>query len=289
MATSSAPSTTSTSSTIFFRTSPAAATDIELEGPAVAEVQKLFLETWRKQGGPTLDDTGFFPVIPTRGNEIVRIIGSTPDDPLPRYYATLLSAIGSADSRLWLTTAYFVPTDEEVKGLIKAARRGVDVRLLLPGQSDSALALARGHFHYENPLNAGVKISNCMTRSCTRRPSLRTISGSPRLSIARPGKIVRLGKDRGRRHALLGRPPLRDGALDRICGRCGWNRTSMGALSGPCSATELRSRKIGAAGTDDPLGGEVVGSSSRVQFYAPVQVSRQVACGMRRGNARPFS
>ena len=88
----------------------------------------------------------------------MRIIGSTPDDPLPRYYATLLSAIGSADSRLWLTTAYFVPTDAEVKGLIKAARRGVDVRLLLPGQSDSALALARGHSHYEDLLNAGVKI-----------------------------------------------------------------------------------------------------------------------------------
>ncbi len=133
-------------------------TDIELEGPAVAEVQKLFLETWRKQGGPALDDAGFFPAVPTRGNEIVRIIGSTPDDPLPRYYATLLSAISSADSRLWLTTAYFVPTDEEVKGLIKAARRGVDVRLLLPGQSDSALALARGHSHYEDLLNAGVKI-----------------------------------------------------------------------------------------------------------------------------------
>lgn len=133
-------------------------TDIEVEGPAVAEVQKLFLETWRKQKGPTLDDSRFFPATPTKSNEVVRIIGSTPDDPLPRYYATLLSAIGSADSRVWLTTAYFVPTDEEVRGLINAARRGVDVRLLLPGESDSALALARGHFHYEDLLHAGVKI-----------------------------------------------------------------------------------------------------------------------------------
>ncbi len=133
-------------------------TDIEIEGPAVSEVQKLFLETWRKQSGPALDDNRFFPAVPSRGDEIVRIIGSTPDDAVPRYYTTLLSAIGSADRRVWLTTAYFVPTDQEVEGLIKAARRGVDVRLLLPADSDSALALARGHSHYEDLLKSGVKI-----------------------------------------------------------------------------------------------------------------------------------
>jgi len=133
-------------------------TDIEIEGPAVSEVQKLFLETWREQRGPALDEAHFLPAIPARGDDIVRIIGSTPDDSVPRYYTTLLSAIGSADSSVWITTAYFVPTDEEVTTLTKAARRGVDVRLLLPADSDSSLALARGHSHYADLLEAGVKI-----------------------------------------------------------------------------------------------------------------------------------
>jgi len=133
-------------------------TDIEIEGPAIAEVQKLFLESWRRQGGPALADAAFFPTARAEGSEIVRIVGSTPNDSIPRYYATLVSAIDSAEKSVWITTAYFVPTDQEVTSLKRAARRGVDVRLLLPGESDAPLALARGHFHYEDLMDAGVKI-----------------------------------------------------------------------------------------------------------------------------------
>jgi len=133
-------------------------TDMEIVGPAVAQLQKLFLATWSQQKGPPLDDAGFFPTIPPNGPEVVRIIGSGHDDKVPRYYATLLSAIRSAEQSVWLSTAYFVPTSQEVEDLKAAARRGVDVRLLLPGKSDSSLALAVGHSHYSELLEAGVKI-----------------------------------------------------------------------------------------------------------------------------------
>jgi cardiolipin synthase len=96
------------------------------------------------------------PAMP--GDQIMRVIGSGPGEPLPRYYATLLSAIRYAEKRVWLVTAYFVPTDQEMQELIAAARRGVDVRLLLPGISDSQLALAVAHSNYEDLLEAGVKI-----------------------------------------------------------------------------------------------------------------------------------
>ena len=70
----------------------------------------------------------------------------------------LLSAIRNAEKNVWVTTAYFVPTEEEVENLIYAARRGVDVRLLLPSKSDSDRALAVGHASYGDLLEGGVKI-----------------------------------------------------------------------------------------------------------------------------------
>ncbi len=133
-------------------------TDIEIEGPAVAGLQKLFLEHWQEQKGPPLDEANFFPPQKPGGTELMRIIGSTPDHEIPRYYVTLLSAIRTAEKSIWLSAAYFVPTHDEKEDLMDAARRGVDVRLLLPAQSDSESALNVGHSHYEDLLEAGVKI-----------------------------------------------------------------------------------------------------------------------------------
>jgi cardiolipin synthase len=71
---------------------------------------------------------------------------------------TLLSAIRNAESRIWLTTAYFVPTREERADLIAAARRGVDVRLMLPRNTDSEVALNIGRSHYSALLRSGVRV-----------------------------------------------------------------------------------------------------------------------------------
>ena len=132
--------------------------DVEIEGPIVADIQALFLETWRRQKGPAIAMTDTLAKPSSAGDQIMRVIGSGPDELLPHYYATLLSAIRHAERRVWLTTAYFVPTDEEMEELVAAARRGVDVRLLLPGVSDSQLALSVAHSNYEDLLEAGVKI-----------------------------------------------------------------------------------------------------------------------------------
>jgi len=132
-------------------------TDLEIEGPAAAPLERLFIDHWAAQGGATLASPD--PPAPAAlGNEVVRIIGSDHDDTIPRYYATILSAIRNAEKTIWITTAYFVPTRDEVRDLKAAARRGVDVRLMLPGKSDSAMALAVGHSDYGALLKAGVKI-----------------------------------------------------------------------------------------------------------------------------------
>ena len=133
-------------------------TDLEIDGPVVAQLQAYFLQHWAEQKGPLLADPGFFPMVPPMGTEVLRIIGSTPERSIPRYYVTLLSAIRNAEKTIWISAAYFVPTEDEKNDLIAAARRGVDVRLLLPGDSDSPLALAVGHSNYSDLLKAGVKI-----------------------------------------------------------------------------------------------------------------------------------
>ena len=133
-------------------------TDLQIDGPVVAQLQSLFVEHWSQQKGPPLATADFFPMVPAKGTEVVRIIGSTPDHAIPRYYVALLSAARNAEKSIWLSAAYFVPTDQEEEDLIAAARRGVDVRLLLPGESDSAIAMAAAHSHYSALLEAGVKI-----------------------------------------------------------------------------------------------------------------------------------
>ncbi len=133
-------------------------TDLQIDGPAVAELQKLFIEHWTDQKGPPLDETGMFPVVPPDGGAVVHVLGSTPDDAIPQYYITLLSAIRVAEKSIMVSAAYFVPTAQEMDDLIAASRRGVDVRLMLPSKSDSSMAIAMGHVRYTELLEAGVKI-----------------------------------------------------------------------------------------------------------------------------------
>ena len=133
-------------------------TDVQIEGPVVAEFQKLFIQTWEKQHGKTLAPKKYFPVLTAVGNDIVRTIGSTPDDPFSLIYLTLMSAIGNAEKQVYLTNAYFVPDPQLRKALIDAAARGVDVRLILPSYSDSAVVFHAGRAHYAKLLAGGVRI-----------------------------------------------------------------------------------------------------------------------------------
>jgi cardiolipin synthase A/B len=134
-------------------------TDIEISGPVVPELERLFREHWREQQGVALAaEADPDPLSQPPGDEVVRILGSSPIKLKRRYYVTVISAIRNAETSIWITGAYFVPTHQEKEGLISAARRGVDVRLLLPSRSDSSPALAVQRSHYGDLLRAGVKV-----------------------------------------------------------------------------------------------------------------------------------
>ena len=133
-------------------------TDLMLQGPVVADLQKLFVEHWAQQQGPPLSEPGYFPPPVVAGQQVVRAIGSSPLDPFSHIYVTLLSAIASAETSVYLTNAYFAPDPQLLRALCDAARRGVDVRLILPGRTDSALVFHVGRGYYTELLQAGVKI-----------------------------------------------------------------------------------------------------------------------------------
>lgn len=133
-------------------------THIRMEGPVVAEFQKLFLNTWARQQGDPLADRNYLPKLEARGDEIVRAIGSTPDDEHSLIYLTLLSAIAHAEREVDLTVAYFAPDPQLLDALTDAARRGVEVRLVLPANSDSWPNYHLGRSYYATLLKSGVKL-----------------------------------------------------------------------------------------------------------------------------------
>ena len=133
-------------------------TDIQIEGPAVAEFQKLFLDTWLKQKGPQLSERNYFPDLKEVGNALVRVVGSTPGQTNRIPFIVYVSAISFAEYSIHMTNSYFIPDNQIVKALTDAAERGVDVKIILPGSTDSQLALYAQRYYYSGLLKSGVKL-----------------------------------------------------------------------------------------------------------------------------------
>jgi cardiolipin synthase len=133
-------------------------TDLEIEGPAVADFQKLFMDTWARQKGEPMAPADYFPQLQRQGDAVVRAIGGTPSEPYSQIYATLVSAIRSASTSILLANAYFDPDPQLLGALVDAARRGVDVQILVPSVSDSWLVMSAGRRHYGDLLEAGAKV-----------------------------------------------------------------------------------------------------------------------------------
>jgi cardiolipin synthase len=133
-------------------------THLQIEGPVVAELQKLFIKTWIQQKGEPLTPRNYLPLLEPKGNEVVRAIGSSPEEPYSLIYATLISALRSAQSEIWLTNAYFVPDPQLLTALKQAVTRGVDVRLVLPSSTDSWLVFHASRANFSELLEAGVKL-----------------------------------------------------------------------------------------------------------------------------------
>jgi cardiolipin synthase len=131
---------------------------VRIEGPVVAEFQKLFLEHWQSQQGEPPPPREYLPEVKPAGDALVRALGATADEPYSLVYQTLLSAVAHSQKTVHVTVAYFIPDQQTVEVLRDAARRGVDVALILPGETDFWAVFHAGRSHYSDLLDAGVKI-----------------------------------------------------------------------------------------------------------------------------------
>jgi cardiolipin synthase A/B len=135
-------------------------THVRLEGPAVTQLQKLFVGTWNKAGEQTAftPEQNYFPPVQESGRDLVTIVANDSETDDRSLYATYLAAFTKADSRLWITHAYFAPNEELLAAMTNAVKRGVDVRLIVPGFTDSGIVLQATRSTYTGLLEKGVHI-----------------------------------------------------------------------------------------------------------------------------------
>ena len=133
-------------------------TMLKIEGPVVSDWETLFLEVWNRQGHPSDAAT------PARNRQ--GIAGNMPGR-VSVARGWLIRGISRsfkrqvrwARQRVWISTAYFIPSRTVLRVIRKAARRGVDVRLLLPGPyTDHPKIRIAGRRFYGQLLKAGVRI-----------------------------------------------------------------------------------------------------------------------------------
>jgi cardiolipin synthase len=132
-------------------------THIKIEGPAVASLQWIFINAWVDQDAGELAEANYFPPLAVLGDKIVRVLATDPERDSEIYKAFIL-AIQEAKTSVHITSAYFVPDQQFIAALVQAAKRGVDVRLVLPGVSDHGLVMHAGRAFYDELLSGGVRI-----------------------------------------------------------------------------------------------------------------------------------
>lgn len=131
-------------------------TVIEIRGPNVADWQTLFAETWQRWSSQPLE---LPPPQPVRaGSQLGRVVTARAGREV-EIRRSFVRAVRAARHRVWLATAYFVPSWKLRRVLRQAARRGVDVRLLLPGPiTDHPAVRHAGRRLYGRLLRNGVRI-----------------------------------------------------------------------------------------------------------------------------------
>ncbi|HEY5759356.1 MAG TPA: cardiolipin synthase [Steroidobacter sp.] len=135
-------------------------THMRIQGPAVNQLQTLFLQSWAEAGEPLDAKKGddYLPAVRSSGDTLVTIVGNDSESDDRSLYGTYLAAFTHSSSRLWITHAYFAPNPELLKAMEEASHRGVDVRLIVPAFTDSRIVLNATQSTFTPLLEAGVKI-----------------------------------------------------------------------------------------------------------------------------------
>jgi cardiolipin synthase len=127
-----------------------------IAGPAVADVADVFHADWRFAAGESLPPAQ--RPAPT-GTSALQVVGSGPDAASDLLYDAFLSTVFEARHRVWIATPYFVPDEALTHALVLAARRRVDVRVLIPQRSNHLSADLAGASYLRQVAEAGARIA----------------------------------------------------------------------------------------------------------------------------------
>jgi cardiolipin synthase len=130
------------------------------EGPVVAQMQAVFVDNWIKATGRVLHGAEYFPKLPSDcGDMDAQMFGSSPVGGSESMHLMVLLALTAAKSTIDIENAYFVPDRLTVEALCSAARRGVRVRIVVPGRyTDARLGRWAAQGLYGALLAAGIQI-----------------------------------------------------------------------------------------------------------------------------------
>ncbi len=127
---------------------------VVIEGPAVADIESAFRDSWAGLGAPLPFTPA--PVASPCGEVALRVIATLPAHGAMYRLDSLIAAM--AGRSLWISDAYFVGIPTYVRGLAAAAADGVDVRLLVPGSNNLPAVAALSRAGYRPLLEAGIRV-----------------------------------------------------------------------------------------------------------------------------------
>ena len=130
-----------------------------VEGPAVTQMQFAFMDNWVKSRGELLTGLDYFPQSSPRGTCMAQVLKSSPSEGSSAVKLMYVVSIVSAKKSIYLSSAYFIPDSDTMRALEGAVRRGVDVRVIVPGEyTDVPIVRHAGRFYYNRLLRRGIRI-----------------------------------------------------------------------------------------------------------------------------------
>ena len=138
-------------------------THLRIEGAACQQLQQVFMDDWRKQSTTTPHDTTLHHATPHytihQAPCPIQIVASDPEDSMPPILQAMIEMADSAKQYLYIQSPYFLPPKPLQEALCEAAKRGVDVRLMIPKRGDRSIFISYASRSYLKPLlAAGVKV-----------------------------------------------------------------------------------------------------------------------------------
>lgn len=129
------------------------------EGPAVAQLQRAFMDNWLKTHQRVLHGEDYFPFLEPRGDSPAQVFMSSPSEGSESARLMFLLSIAAAARDIRIATAYFVPDDLSVRALCDARDRGATVRVIMPGPHiDKRVVRHASRSRWGRLLEAGVEI-----------------------------------------------------------------------------------------------------------------------------------